>query len=83
MKQYFDVEQTAYGYTLKNGIDTYVLNKSKIYQNDYQFYLKQVEPNPKFITGLFRKKNKFFGSTIDKKRVQITLFEKSALITIE
>jgi len=84
MKQYFDVEETRFGFTLKSGSIVYVLNRSKIYNNSYQFYLKQVEPNNEFISGLFlKKKNMYQGRTVDNQRVIVRMMIGTALLVIE
>lgn len=80
MQKYFNYIETAHGFTLNDETDKYVLNRSKIYQNDYQFYLKKVEPTENFVSGLFRKKNKYVGRTMQGRKVEIALLNGGTCI---
>lgn len=80
MNHYYNVEQTAYGFILSNANEKFVLNRSKIFEDDYHFYLKRVEPTQQFISGMFRKKNRYVGKTTENSKVVVTMFANSALI---
>lgn len=80
MNQYYNAEPTPYGFILSNTDEKYVLNRSKIFEDDYHFYLKRVEPTQQFISGMFRKKNKYVGKSANNSKVTVILFANSALI---
>jgi len=55
----FDVIETAYGYKLQNGQFTFVLNETKkVNSSAAPYFLAQVDPVAKFISGMFKSKSK-------------------------
>jgi hypothetical protein len=83
MIEYFNIEVTPQGYTLRNSNFTFVFNRSKY--NNWQYYLKKVEPTQEHISGMFRVKklNRFTGKTMEGKRVELVLMETQAIIKIQ
>lgn len=75
---------TQYGYILANGIEKYVMNKSKQCNSDVPYYLKKVEPNEEYFTGLFydKKYSYYKGKCKDGRRVKVKLGMNTAELNI-
>lgn len=85
IKELFQIEETNFGYILKNSHSKYVLNKTKKINSSASYYLKLVEPFQKYVTGLFyKKKYDFFqGKDINGKIVKVKIINnQSGYITI-
>jgi hypothetical protein len=90
---YLDIKETNYGYILtdKTNSTKYVLNESKKPAQDNSktapFYLKQVKPTEKYISGMFKdkKQNKFNGkwNTADFKFIVKVIFYTTGTAKIE
>lgn len=66
-----DIILTKYGFNLKNNTVLFAMNKSN---HNNQYYLKQLEPDLKYITGLFKQRAGIYrGKTTDNKTVLINL----------
>lgn len=59
MEKLYKVIKNDYGMVLISGAEKFVLNISKM-ATGADFYLKQVEPVQKYVTGLFYNKKKMF-----------------------
>ena len=79
----YQVEKTNFGYTLTNGSEVYVLNKTKNNDaNSSSYYFKQVAPISKYICGVFKERGKraFKGKHYNLFRVYIDIVGGTANI---
>ena len=92
----YQVEKTNFGYTLTNGSEVYVLNKTKNNDaNSSSYYFKQVAPISKYICGVFKERGKrergkrergkraFKGKHYNLFRIYITITGDRAYIDFE
>jgi len=82
MEKTFNIVETSYGYTLTNGSQKLVMNKSKIQGAAAKYFLKEVEPFENYITGLFYNKLKknYRGKTVDGKFIFVRIVGGVAFI---
>lgn len=74
IKYIYQLQKTNNGYQIIGNGSVYVMNISNR-NNGSSYYLKQIKPMVKYITGLFYKKkyNCYQGKTIDNQKIIIKL----------
>lgn len=80
-----NVNENSYGYVLSNESEKYVLNKTKYPNSKAPFYLKQVAPQERYLSGMFydKRKNMFVGKTTEGERINLILDGSECILKIQ
>lgn len=80
----YSIHNTKFGYMLQSSFEKLVMNKSKRDNDQVPYYLKRVEPDQEYITGLFwdPKKQEYHGKDRQGRKLTVRLGLTSAIIIV-
>lgn len=83
LQKVYRIIESSSGFVLKSDVEKLVLNRSKKHHAPANFYLKQVEPNDLYISGMFydKKTNQYQGKDISNRTVLVNIDKSSAVVT--